>query len=213
MNRIINEMLSKYIEGKTDFVIYGDDFESEDINEMVAVFDFFDELNIEPEDDHLKISGTLTKLNFTDEEKKNLKEKWAKRVIQEEIKKEKIDNFFEENQNAICESFYNSLDDDDDDKTHRVFIPKKEEFEDISMKIKEIFNNTSIYDDGKTLIFWHIGDTIKLNAKQLLDIIDILKFVTSKKCTFSLSIIPKFDFSDDENENATGVNFLLSINY
>lgn len=214
MNKIIRETMAKYVEGKTDFVIYEDNFESNSIDEAIATFDVFKNIKIKPEKDYLKFAGELIDFDFSDKEKAELEQIWTKATLKYELQKQKMDVFYEENKDKIQELFYDFLDDDEDnDESNEVEKPLKKKFEIITRRIKSMFSNISVYDDGKKLTFWHIGKSIELDIVQITRILNILKFIKGGGYGFYIDIMPMFDFLDDENKNATGVSFILSIDY
>lgn len=214
MEKIVLEQASKYIEGKTDLLVNGEEFTSDNLANLILTFKYSKEILIRPVENYLQFKAELVDLKFSNKEKQLLQEEFSKRVIKNEIKKEKINDFFEENKYQIYESIYNSIDDEEDEeKSNEVEEPLNEKFKNIAKNIKKVFNNTSVYDDGKSLVFWHISETIILNRERIQILLETLKELEKLNCNFNFTFIPTFDFSDDENENATGVSFIFKIDY
>lgn len=214
MEKIVLEQASKYIEGKTDLVVNGEEFTSDDFTELLLTFKYSNEILIRPVENYLQFKAELVDLKFSNKEKQLLQEGFSKRVIKNEIKKEKLNDFFEKNKYQIYESIYNSIDDDEDEEgSNEVEEPLNEKFKNIAKNIKKVFNNTSVYDNGKSLVFWHTSETIVLYKEQIQVLLETIKELEKLNCNFNFTFIPTFDFSDDENENATGVSFIFKIDY
>lgn len=218
MKKIFFEIYSKYIEGKNDLKVLGDMFESIDVDELIHILAYFNNIEIIPNKELLEFSGQLIDLNLSMLNRKRLEKKWTKMIIQDEIQKQKVDDFFEKNKQQIYINIVNELNFDEViieevEASKEIKEPKDFYLKLIGKKISNIFSNTKIYDTGENVIFWSTNKNLKFDKQKITEFLNILSIINIKKYNFSFSILPQYDFKNMENENAIGIDIILNIFY
>lgn len=229
MKKIFLEIYSKYIEGKNNLKVLGDIFESVDIDELIHILTYFDNIEITTNKELIEFNGQLINLNLSAIDKKRLQNKWSRLIIQDEIERQKTDNFFEMNKELIYQKLEKDLKLNEeeieaeieeevekiilDEPLNEIKEPKDFYLKLIGKKINNILPNIKIYDTSENIVFWNISKDLKLDKQKIIELLNIFSIINIKKYNFSFSILPLYDFENIENENATGINIILNIFY
>ena len=229
MKKIFLEIYSKYIEGKNNLKVLGNIFESVDIDELIHILTYFDNIEITTNKELIEFNGQLINLNLSAIDKKRLQNKWSRLIIQDEIERQKTDNFFEMNKELIYQKLEKDLKLNEeeieaeieeevekiilDEPLNEIKEPKDFYLKLIGKKINNILPNIKIYDTSENIVFWNISKDLKLDKQKIIELLNIFSIINIKKYNFSFSILPLYDFENIENENATGINIILNIFY
>ena len=229
MKKIFLEIYSKYIEGKNNLKVLGNIFESVDIDELIHILTYFDNIEINTNKELIEFNGQLINLNLSAIDKKRLQNKWSRLIIQDEIERQKTDNFFEMNKELIYQKLEKDLKLNEeeieaeieeevekiilDEPLNEIKEPKDFYLKLIGKKISNILPNIKIYDTSENIVFWNISKDLKLDKQKIIELLNIFSIINIKKYNFSFSILPLYDFENIENENATGINIILNIFY
>ena len=229
MKKIFLEIYSKYIEGKNNLKVLGNIFESVDIDELIHILTYFDNIEINKKKELIEINGQLINLNLSAIDKKRLQNKWSRLIIQDEIERQKTDDFFEMNKELIYQKLEKDLKLNEeeieaeieeevekiilDEPLNEIKEPKDFYLKLIGKKINNILPNIKIYDTSENIVFWNISKDLKLDKQKIIELLNIFSIINIKKYNFSFSILPLYDFENIENENATGINIILNIFY
>ena len=217
MKKVFLEIYSKYIEGKIDLKVFGDFFESIDTDELINTFIYFNDITITPNNKTLEFNGQLKEMNLSVLDRKRLENKWTKLVIEDEIHKQKVHDFFIKNKEKIYKKIKNDLKLDeiriDREISHKIEKPKNFYFKLIGEKISNIFPNTNIYDTGKNITFWSKANVINLDKSKITELLNVLSIINVKKYDFAFNILPLYDYADEKNEKIRGINITLNIFY
>lgn len=227
MKKIFFEIYSKYIEGKNDLKVLGDIFECVDIDELIHILTYFNNIEITTNKELIEFNGQLIDLNLNAIDKKKLENKWSRLIIQDEIVRKKVDNFFEANKELIYQKMEKDLKLDELDKLDEEEIeveilheisdeikePKDFYLKLIGKKISNILPNIKIYDTGENIVFWSTSKDLKLDKQKITELLNIFSIINIKKYNFGFNILPLYDFENMENKNATGINVILTIFY
>ena len=224
MKKIFFEIYSKYIEGKNDLKVLGDIFECVDIDELIHILTYFNSIEITTNKELIEFNGQLINLNLNAIDKKRLENKWSRLIIQDEIVRKKVDNFFEANKELIYQKIEKDLKLDKLDEeeieveilheiSDEIEEPKDFYLKLIGKKISNILPNIKIYDTGENIVFWSTSKDLKLDKQKITELLNIFSIINIKKYNFGFNILPLYDFKNMENENATGINVILTIFY
>ena len=229
MKKIFLEIYSKYIEGKNNLKVLGNIFESVDIDELIHILTYFDNIEINTNKELIEFNGQLINLNLSVIDKKRLQNKWSRLIIQDEIERQKTDDFFEMNKELIYQKLEKDLKLNEeeieaeieeevekiilDEPLNEIKEPKDFYLKIIGKKINNILPNIKIYDTSENIVFWNISKDLKLDKQKIIELLNIFSIINIKKYNFSFSILPLYDFENIENENATGINIILNIFY
>ena len=213
MKKIFLEIYSKYIEGKNNLKVLGNIFESVDIDELIHILTYFDNIEITTNKELIEFNGQLINLNLSAIDKKRLQNKWSRLIIQDEIERQKTDNFFEMNKELI----YQKLEKDLKLNEEEIEAEIEEEVEKIILDepLNEIKEPKDFYLKLKGKKINNILPNIKIydTSENIIELLNIFSIINIKKYNFSFSILPLYDFENIENENATGINIILNIFY
>lgn len=169
-------------------------------------------LQIFPVDDTLKITGELIDLHYTEEERKELKEKNNK-VLMKNILLEKLAEEYVNNKITIQDELAEKLiqdiesEDNEDDDPHENDIKPAEspkEVQKIYNIIKRMFKNIRIikFDNNQYTITSDMT-SICLNNKQIE-----LLYTLADTYDIEFKILAKYDYEDEKDETCYGVKFL-----
>ena len=169
-------------------------------------------LQIFPVDDTLKFTGELIDLHYTEEERKELKEKNNK-VLMKNILLEKLAEEYVNNKITIQDELAEKLtqdieseDNEDDDPYENDIKPAEspKEVQKIYNIIKRMFKNIRIikFDNNQYTITSDMT-SICLNNKQIE-----LLYTLADTYDIEFKILAKYDYEDEKDETCYGVKFL-----
>lgn len=211
MNKLLLDIQTAYANGINKVEILESYLNFESSHQLKGML-LCKNLQIFPVDDTLKITGELIDLHYTEEERKELKEKNNK-ILMKNILLEKLAEEYVNNKITIQDELAENLiqdikseDDEDDDPYENDIKPAEspKEVQKIYNIIKRMFKNIRIikFDNNQYTITSDMT-SICLNNKQIE-----LLYTLADTYDIEFKILAKYDYEDEKDEICYGVKFL-----
>ena len=217
MEKILNEILSTHITGKNKLKMFGNNFETENYDDLKYIFNLLDKLEIKPNGMDLEVNGKIIELNLNEEEKNRLEIICAKRNLENLLLEQKIKENFDKIKEKVYRKNYDDLDNkiyNIGEESDEIIEPKDKFFKRITKEMKKVFTDTlKVYDTGENFVFLNKSDKLEFNHEDLIKLSNVLFLLKEKEYKIKLAISPLYDYNDDENENIIGIIFILNIIY
>lgn len=224
MQDIFIEIQSQFVNNQRNLVVNKLQFETMEQDLFETTLWAFENIKISPNKEDLRFEGKLKNLRFSKKNKQDMKETWQRNVFRKLVKENQEKKFLEKYRDEIevyvDNTINNLIEEREQENGESTQTSAAKIFEEnttlgtIVLIFDSIFKGKyNVYNKDNQMFLWAKDKEFSLTNEDLNKILMIARIIKNNKYKFDFSILPDYDYSDEENEDVQGVSITLNIFY